>query len=88
MGEFEEKLNALLSNPDALSQVMNLAQSLDLGGGSNGGPPSENGGAPPSPPSAAGGSGLGNLGNLGDLAGLWNMQGQIDPKLIHRLLPL
>ena len=37
MGEFEEKLNALLSNPDALSQVMNLAQSLDLGGGSGGG---------------------------------------------------
>ena len=78
MGEFEEKLNALLSNPDALSQVMNLAQSLDLGGGSNGGPPSENGGAPPSPPSAAGGPGLGNQGKLG----------QIDPKLIQRLLPL
>ena len=85
MGEFEEKLNALLSNPDALSQVMNLAQSLDLGGGSNGGPPSENGGAPPSPPSAAGGPGLGNL---GDLAGLGNLLGQIDPKLIQRLLPL
>ena len=49
MGEFEEKLNALLSNPDALSQVMNLAQSLDLGGGSNGGPPSENGGPYPLP---------------------------------------
>ena len=88
MGEFEEKLNALLSNPDALSQVMNLAQSLDLGGGSNGGPPSESGGAPPSPPSAAGGSGLGNLGNLGELAGLGNLLGQIDPKLIQRLLPL
>ena len=88
MGEFEEKLNALLSNPDALSQVMNLAQSLDLGGGSNGGPPSENGGVPPSPPSASGGPGLGNLGNLGDLAGLGNLLGQIDPKLIQRLLPL
>ena len=32
MGEFEEKLNAFLSNPDAMAQVMNLAQSLNLGG--------------------------------------------------------
>ena len=32
MGEFEEKLNAILSNPDALAQVANLAQSLNLGG--------------------------------------------------------
>ena len=33
MSEFEEKLNAFLSNPDAMAQVMNLAQSLNLGGG-------------------------------------------------------
>ena len=32
MSEFEEKLNAFLSNPDAMAQVMNLAQSLNLGG--------------------------------------------------------
>ena len=32
MGGFEEKLNAILSNPEAMSQVMNLAQSLNLGG--------------------------------------------------------
>ena len=37
MGEFEEKLNAILSNPDALAQVANLAQSLNLGGGSENG---------------------------------------------------
>ena len=36
MSEFEDKLNAILSNPDAMAQVMNLAQSLDLGGGSGG----------------------------------------------------
>ena len=84
MGEFEEKLNALLSNPDALSQVMNLAQSLDLGGGNNSGPPPEtSGGPPPPPPGGSSGSG-----GMGDLAGLGNLLGQIDPKMIQRLLPL
>ena len=28
MAEFDEKLNSLLSNPDAMSQIMQLAQSL------------------------------------------------------------
>ena len=32
MSDFEEKLNAILSDPDAMAQVMNLAQSLNLGG--------------------------------------------------------
>lgn len=31
MGDFEEKLNTILSNPDMMSQIMGLAQSL--GGG-------------------------------------------------------
>ena len=28
MAEFDEKLNSILSNPDAMSQIMQLAQSL------------------------------------------------------------
>ena len=28
MAEFDDKLNSLLSNPDAMSQIMQLAQSL------------------------------------------------------------
>ena len=32
MAEFEEKLNALLSNPDAMAQIMQMAQSLSGGG--------------------------------------------------------
>ena len=28
MSDFEEKLNSILSNPDAMARVMNLAQSL------------------------------------------------------------
>ena len=82
MSEFEEKLNSVLSNPDAMSQSMNLAQSLNLGGGSGGGeaPSGESAGEPQ--PAAGGNSGGGGL---GDLAGLL---GQIDPRLIQRLLPL
>ena len=36
MAEFDEKLNALLSNPDSMAQIMRLAQSLsgDAEGGS------------------------------------------------------
>ena len=33
MSEFEDKLNSILGNPEAMAQVMNLAQSLNLGGG-------------------------------------------------------
>ena len=77
MSEFEEKLNAFLSNPDAMAQVMNLAQSLNLGG--EGGPQGE---APPAGGAAA------ETGGLGTLAGLGDLLGQIDPKLIQKLLPL
>ena len=69
MGEFEEKLNAILSNPDALAQVANLAQSLNLGGQE---PP---GGGGPIPA-------------LSGLSGLGDLLGQIDPKLLQKLLPL
>lgn len=32
MAEFDDKLNALLSNPDAMSQIMQMAQSISGGG--------------------------------------------------------
>ena len=67
MSEFEDKLNSILGNPEAMAQVMNLAQSLNLGGA----PPPPDQGAPP-----PGGGGLGDL------------LGQLDPKLMERLLPL
>ena len=90
MGEFEEKLNSVLSNPEAMSQIMNLAQSLNLGGSGGGEAPQDgpaDGAAPQQPPPPSGDSG-GGMGNLGDLAGLGSMLGQIDPKWINRLLPL
>ena len=83
MGDFEEKLNSVLSNPEAMSQIMNLAQSLNLGGPGGESPPS--GGEEASPPPENAGNTGGEGGGLGDLAGLL---GQIDPKMIQRMLPL
>ena len=74
MSEFEEKLNSILSNPDAMSQVMSLAQSLNLGGGETAPRQEEN----PEPQESAGP----NLSGLGDLLG------QIDPAMIQKILPL
>ena len=88
MAEFDEKLNSILSNPDAMSQIMQLAQSLG-GDGQSAAPP------PPGPPgpqqAPAGGppppqqtppSGGGDL--LSSLLG----GGGLAPGLLSRLLPL
>lgn len=98
MNEFEETLNAILQNPDALSQVMNLAQSLHLGGGGAGSETAgENGGAsgsasPRSGAEPSGGNETGGAesrkGGLGGLEGLADLLGGIDANLIARLLPL
>ena len=37
MSEWEEKLNTLLSDPDAMAQVMNIAQNLSQQMGQSGG---------------------------------------------------
>ena len=83
MSDFEEKLNAILSNPESMGQIMNLAQSLNLGGG--GEPSGEGGRAAPQPeaPPENASSGIPD-----GLSGLGSLLGQIDPKLIGRLLPL
>lgn len=81
MSEFEEKLNSILSNPEAMSQVMNLAQSLNLGGG----PSTQQEDSSASPPETKNSD---DSPNLGDFAGLGNLLGQIDPAMLQRLLPL
>ena len=82
MSELEEKLEGILGNPQAMAQIMSLAQSLNLGGNqpSDGGDGGEQEPAPPAPPSpappkpsAGTGDGLGSL--LGGLSSL-------DPKLL------
>ena len=57
MAEFDDKLNSILGNPDAMAQIMQLAQSL--GGGQESqqpSPPPPQ--APPAAPPAAGGGDL------------------------------
>ena len=72
MSELDEKLNALLSNPDSMAQVMQLAQQLSgtFGGGEQ--PPPK----PQPTPSQAG----------SDTAS--SLLGSLDPKLLAKLLPL
>ena len=75
MNDFEEKLNTILSSPEAMAQVASLAQSLGLspaqpaaGTETDGSPESA---APPPP--------------MPDLSSLF---GQADTALLSRLLPL
>ena len=88
MAEFDEKLNSILSNPDAMSQIMQLAQSLGGDGQSAAPPPPGQPGpqqAPawgPPPPQHTPPSGGGDL--LSSLLG----GGGLAPGLLSRLLPL
>ena len=50
MAEFDDKLNSLLSNPEAMDQIMKMAQSLMGNGGGAEQPP------PAAPPSGETGS--------------------------------
>lgn len=81
MAEFDDKLNSILSNPDAMSQIMQLAQSLS-------GPGAEQSSAPPPPPPASPPPQPTPPGG-GDLfSSLSSLAGGVDPKLLTRLLPL
>lgn len=78
MSEWEEKLNTLLSDPDAMAQVMQMAQSLSQQMGQPGGAAPPNGAAaPPSPPPLEGQANASSP-----------LPGGIDPSLVQKLLPL
>lgn len=89
MAEFDDKLNSILSNPDAMGQIMQLAQSL--GGG-------EQSSAPPPPPGQPGPQQAPSWGppqqtappppGGGDLLSSLMGGGGLDPGLLARLLPL
>lgn len=75
MSEWEDKLNTLISDPDAMAQVMQMAQSLSQQMGASGGATSSSGGptaAAEHPPPQE----------------LSSLLGGVDPTLIQRLLPL
>lgn len=90
MAEFDEKLNSILSNPDAMSQIMQLAQSLG-GGGQSAPPPGQTGQQQPPawsppPPQQAAPPPPGGGGDL--LSSLLGGGGGLDPGLLSRLVPL
>lgn len=97
MAEFDEKLNSILSNPDAMSQIMQLAQSL----GGNGGGTQQSASAPPpqdqpgqqpgqawGPPPPQQQNAPPPAGGGGDLLSSLMGGGGLDPGLLSRLLPL
>lgn len=90
MAEFDEKLNSILSNPEAMSQIMQLAQSLGGGGQQPASapqpPPGQASTWNPPPPQQTAPPPPGGGGDL--LSSLLGGGGGLDPGLITRLLPL
>ena len=79
MSEWEDKLNTLLSDPNAMAQVMQMAQSLSQQMGTPEGdapPPQGSAGAPPQTPQG------------GPPADLSSLLGGIDPAMLQKLLPV
>ena len=75
MSEWEDKLNTLLSDPNARAQVMQMAQSLSQQMGASGSTASSSG----DPTAAA---------DVPPPQELSSLLGGVDPALIQRLLPL
>ena len=78
MAEFDEKLNSILSNPEAMSQIMQLAQSLS-GDTRDSQKEAPRQSAPPPPAAHSGSSGENVLSAL---------TGGVDPSLLMKLMPL
>lgn len=76
MSEFDEKLNALLSDPDRMAQIMQMAQTL------SGTSATTQQQSPPTPPPQPQAPPIFN----GDI--LSSLTGGLDPKLLMRLLPV
>jgi len=87
VSEFEDKLNALLSNPDSMAQIMKLAQAFSAGQTASGGEP-----APSQPTTAEKTPTPGKPPHQGQ-AGAENPfaalgLGDFDPSLLVKYLPL
>ncbi len=86
MAEFEEKLNEILSSPQAMEQIMSLASSLSGGQSSGPGDSSE------VAPSPAAGELLGGLepaalGKLSSLLAVYRQQGDEKARLLEAMRP-
>lgn len=85
MAEFDDKLNSLLSNPEAMAQIMQMAQSLSGGQAQQvpQAPPQQPFPPPPPPPVQQAASQGSN-----PLAALSGLTGGMDPAMLTKLLPL
>ena len=89
MAEFDDKLNSLLSNPEAMAQIMQMAQSLSGGHAQQPvqqvpqAPPQQPSPPPPPPPVQQAASPGGN-----PLAALSGLTGGMDTAMLTKLLPL
>ena len=89
MAEFDDKLNSLLSNPEAMAQIMQMAQSLSGGQAQQPvqqvpqAPPQQPSPPPPPPPVQQAASPGGN-----PLAALSGLTGGMDTAMLTKLLPL
>ena len=85
MSELEEKLEGILGNPQAMAQIMSLAQSLNLGGsgtssegdGQTAAPSPEQEAVSPAPPPEPPPASSGN-----SLSGLMSGLSSLDPKML------
>jgi len=82
MADFDEKLNSILSNPDAMAQIMQMAQALSGGEAvpSSSPPPQQQTSEPAQPSFQT------NQANPPDF--LSSLTGGMDPKLLMKFLPL
>ena len=88
MAEFDDKLNSLLSNPEAMAQIMQMAQSLS--GGQAQQPvqqPQQRPVQPPPPPPPPPVQQTVSQGS-NPLAALSGLTGGMDPAMLTKLLPL
>ena len=83
MAEFDDKLNSILSDPEAMAKIAQLAQSLSGAAGETPGGT----GAPSSPP-PAGGPPPGQGDDRSPPPGGGSSAGGLDPDLLFRFLPL
>lgn len=89
MAELDDKINALLSDPDSMAKIMQLAQSLSGGSGS---PepqhPPQGQWNPPQPPPPQTAPAAFSAGSGGGGDPLSSLTGGLDPQMLMRLLPL
>lgn len=89
MAELDDKINALLSDPDSMAKIMQLAQSLSGGSGSSEPQQAPQGQwNPPQPPPPQTAPAAFSAGSGGGGDPLSALTGGLDPQMLMRLLPL